>query len=55
MNDGAGADGNVAFEIDILTNDRFRMDRKLVPSEMMSVSRPAAYGFATMLLLTWVA
>ena len=38
MDNGAGSDGDVAFEIDILTNDRFRMDRKLVPTEMINVS-----------------
>lgn len=34
MNHRAWPDGDVAFEIDILANDRFRMDRKLVPSEI---------------------
>jgi len=31
MNHRAWPDGNVAFEIDILTNNRLRVDRKLVP------------------------
>lgn len=38
MNDGAWSNGDVAFEIDILTHDRFRMDRELVPSETTKVS-----------------
>lgn len=53
MNDGAWSDGDIAFEIDILTDDRLRMDGKLVPSEMTKVSWP--YGFETMCSLTWVA
>ena len=36
MGDGAGSDGDVAFEIDILADGRFGMDRELVPSEWVS-------------------
>lgn len=54
MNDRTWSDGDVAFEIDILTNDRFRMDRKLVPSKMTMVSLTGSIRFL-MCLLTWVA
>ena len=36
MDDEAGSNGDVAFETDILTDDRFGMDRELVPSEWVS-------------------
>ena len=36
MDDGTGSDSDVAFEIDILADDRFGVDRELVPSERVS-------------------
>ena len=42
MDDGAWPDGDVAFEIDILTDNRFRVDRELVSSVMTNVSLRAA-------------
>lgn len=54
MNDRAWSDGDIAFEIDILTDDCFRMDRKLVPSKMTKVTLTGSI-WLSMCSLTWVA
>lgn len=52
VNDRAWSDGDIAFEIDILTNDRFRMNRKLVPSEKQRLICQPPLSTCS---LTWVA
>jgi hypothetical protein len=53
MDDRAWSDGDVALEIDVLADDRLRVDRKLVASEMTKVSRATEANFE-LCLLTWV-
>lgn len=54
MDHGPWPDGNVTFEIDILTNDRLRVDRKLVPSSAMRVSRQVVACLASCNAFTYI-